>query len=222
MSVFKPLKEISKKAVFRYTRLGVPKYPYNVEPAQLAALVSEIDRLAMIKGSIIEIGVARGLTTRFLCEHIRSQELDASTTYYALDTFSSFTAKDLAYEVNVRGKNRSELEAFAYNDFEVWKSNFASFSFVKAIQGDCAEFDYSTIAPLKLVFLDVDLYVPTKNALPLLYENLVDGGTILVDDVMNNSHYDGAYQAYVEFCKELCVPTAIIGNKCGMIKKTPK
>ena len=99
------------------------------------------------------------------------------------------------------------------------KSNFQDFPFLKVIQADCSEVDYSKLAPIKLAFLDVDLYLPTKNVLPKLYAELISGGAILVDDVLNDNTYDGAYQAYMEFCQQQSIRPEIIGNKCGVIRK---
>jgi hypothetical protein len=48
---------------------------------------------------------------------------------------------------------------------------------------------------------------------------LVDGGVILVDDVMDKSMWDGSYQAYMEFCEEMGLEPEIVGNKCGVIRK---
>ena len=220
MSVLKPLREAAKGLAFKYTKLGVPRYSYMAEPVQLAKLVEEIERLKSVKGNIVEIGVARGMTTRFLCEHIRNQGLEDSLTYYAIDTFASFTEEDLEYEVSKRGKPMFGLRAFEYNDFDIWKKNFQEFSFVKAIKSDCSIVDYDAISPIKISFLDVDLYLPTQKTLPKLYAATVKGGVILVDDVKDNSIYDGAYQAYVEFCKDLGVDPIFLGNKCGVIYKT--
>lgn len=217
--MLKPLREAAKSFAFRHTNLGVPRYSYMAEPVQLAALVTEIERLKGVEGNIVEIGVARGMTTRFLCEHIRNQEIEDTLTYYAIDTFESFTDEDLQYEVEKRGKPLFGLRAFEYNDFDVWKRNFTDFPFVKAVKSDCSIVDYNAIAPIKVSFLDVDLYLPTKKTLPKLYDATVDGGAILVDDVKDNSIYDGAYQAYIEFCEELKVDPIFIGTKCGVIYK---
>jgi hypothetical protein len=216
---FKSIQEAAKSFAFKYTSLGVPTYCYNIEPIQLATLINEIERLKEVKGNIVEIGVARGLTTRLLCQHIINQKLDASLTLYAVDTFDSFTNEDLDYEVQKRGKILPELKAFGYNDFKVWKKNFSRYPFVQAIQSDCSIVNYAKIGPIKLAFLDVDLYLPTKKTLVKLYEVLVDGGVILVDDVLANNKYDGAYQAYMEFCDEYKIQPLVIGNKCGLIYK---
>ena len=220
MSLLKPLKEAAKSFAFRFTRFGAPFYPYQIEPIQLATLITEIERLERVDGNIVEIGVARGMTTRFLCQHIRSRGLENTLSYFAIDTYASFTREDLTYEVERRGKSLADLKGFNYNDFEVWKRNFAQFPFVKAMKADCSAFDYARAAPVKLAFLDVDLYMPTRKTLPKLYEAMVVGGAILVDDVADNMRYDGAYQAYMEFCAHLGVAPRVIGNKCGVIYKT--
>ena len=66
----------------------------------------------------------------------------------------------------------------------------------------------------------VRTYQSTKRALPKIYDQICDGGVILIDDVKNNSNYDGAYHAYMEFCKDRDIPPQIIGNKCGVIRKS--
>jgi O-methyltransferase len=218
-TIVKTLKEAAKTFVFRHTSLAAPTYRYNIEPIQLAYLIIEIERLKAVQGNIVEIGVARGLTTRFLAQHLKNQKMDESTTLYAIDTFDSFTDADLEFEVKNRGKALEELTAFTYNDYNVWSKNFSDFKCVVPVQSDCSILDYSKYGPIKVAFLDVDLYLPTQKTLPKLYENLVPGGVILVDDVLSGTMYDGAYQAYTEFCEKNGHQPEIIGNKCGLIRK---
>jgi hypothetical protein len=214
----RPICALAKKLAFRYTRLGVPDYPYIVEPIELATLVSELDRVKDMRGSIIEVGVAWGQTTRFVCEHLMASGR-RSERFYAIDTFDSFCQRDVEFEVNHRGKTREEVSGFGYLDFEVWKRNFRNFKFLTAVKADCSTFDYSRIAPIKLAFLDVDLYLATRSALKRIYQYLAKGGVVLVDDVMEPSRWDGANQAYNEFCKDSGHPVQVIGNKMGVIRK---
>jgi hypothetical protein len=123
------------------------------------------------------------------------------------------------FEIENRGKNSSELKGFEYNSFERWQTIFAEYSFIEAIQTDCSIFDYTSIDPIKLTFLDVDLYLPTKNTLLKVYEATVKGGVIVVDDVLDGTNVDGAYQAYMEFCESVKIKPIIIGNKCGVVYK---
>lgn len=217
-STVQPIREFAKKLAFRYASLGAPEYPYIVEPIQLATFINELDRVKNVSGSILEIGVSRGMTTRFICEHLvasgRTHE-----KFCAIDTFESFVPRDIDYEVKHRGKAPGDIWGFGYIDYDSWMRNFKKFPFVTGYKSDCATFDYSLVAPIKFAFLDVDLYLATKGALRHIYANLADGGVILVDDVMQPSRWDGAYQAYTEFCDELSLPFNQIGTKMGVIRR---
>ena len=212
-------KEFSKKIIFRFTNFANPKYDYNIEPAQLLELLTSIDNFASKtqKSIIVEVGVARGMTTRFLSGHISLKNYNLD--YFCIDTFSSFTDKDLNFEITKRGKISKELLGFSYNDYTKWKNNFKKFNFIKPIQKDCSNFDFSTIAPINLCFLDVDLYLPTKNTLNKIWPHMAENSSIIVDDVADNNQWDGAYQAFMEFINENKLNYYLVGNKCGVIQK---
>ena len=59
-----------KRIAFKYSKNSAPNYPYLIEPIQLANIVHSIDSLLDIKGSIIEIGVARGMTSYLIAHHL--------------------------------------------------------------------------------------------------------------------------------------------------------
>ena len=212
------LREFFKKIVFQYTKFGAPSYEYNIEPAQLCEIISSIDKVCSEgrEAQIFEIGVAKGQTTRFIAEHIKKSNLKVN--FYCLDTFASFTEKDLNFEVEQRGKNKRDLYGFAYNDFQIWARNFSSFKFVKPIKIDVSEFDFSKIfGGVDFIFLDCDLYLPTLNVLQNCKQYLNDGAIVIVDDVKNNNRWDGAYQAFFEFVKDENLKYEMIGNKCGKL-----
>ena len=213
-----PIREFAKRLAFRYTRLGAPDYPYIIEPVQLATLVNELDRVREISGSIIEVGVARGMTTRFICEHLVASGRE-SEQVYAIDTFDSFCPRDVDFEVKHRGKTPQDVSGFGYINYDSWRRNFREFKFLTACKADCSTFDYASIAPIKWVFLDVDLYLPTKNALKQIYRYMSVGGVAMIDDVLQPCRWDGAYQAYKEFCDEQKLPFQMIGNKMGIIRR---
>ncbi len=210
------LKEIIKKFLFRYTKLGAPSYSYNLEPLQLAEIINSLKKLEEVKGNICEIGVARGMTTRFIVEYL--QELKEIPDFFCIDTFNSFSKDDIDYEIKYRNKTKSELIGFSYNNFESWKRNFEKFKFIKAIKTDVKDFDFTKIKPIKFALLDVDLYLPTLSALKKLKNVMISGGIIIVDDVSENNKWDGAGQAFNEFVKENSLKFKIIGKKCGVIE----
>ena len=214
----KKLTELIKRLIFRHTNFSKPSYKYNVEPAQLSELIKSIDRLATgRKNTIVEIGVARGMTTRFLAEHISLNNYNVD--YFCLDTFSSFIDKDINYEVEKRNKNKKDLLAFEYNDYLKWKKNFQEYKFIKPIKCDCSTFDFSSIAPINLCFLDVDLYKPTINTLNNIWDFMAEDSVIIIDDVKENNEWDGAFQAFMEFVNEKKLNYYLVGTKCGVIKK---
>ena len=160
------VKEFLKKVAFRYSKLGAPRYEYNLEPSQLAEIVSSLSLLCeqSKKINILEIGVARGMPTRFIVEHINTSGYKVD--FFCLDTFSSFTEDDKEYELKKRGKVKRDLMGFSYNDFFVWKKNFKEYPFVKPIKCDAGDFDFSVIeGGIDFIFLDVDLYQPTIKVL---------------------------------------------------------
>ena len=208
--------ELAKKVAFRYSNIGNPTYEYNLEPIQLAEIINAIEKVSDIEGNICEIGVARGMTTRFICEHIVNQKMNVK--YYCLDTFTGFIQDDVEFEVKQRNKNHDEINGFAYNDYRKWKSNFSKFSFVEAAKCDVKHFDLQKIKPIKFLLLDVDLNQPTKYVLDRLTTFMVRGGIVMVDDVLDNNTWDGSYKAFMEFVENNDCTYKKFGNKGGLIR----
>ena len=212
----KIIKEKLKSFLFKYTQIGSPHYSYNLDPLQLAEIINSLEKVKQIKGSICEIGVARGMTTRFICEYLNISNYKKD--FYCIDTFDSFVDEDIKYEIEKRNKTKTELLGFSYNNYEKWKKNFRNFTFLKPIKADVKKFDFSKIKPIKFVLLDVDLYLPTINALENLRINMCSGGILIVDDVSKNNSWDGADQAFHEFVNKYSLKCKLIGKKCGIIE----
>jgi len=210
------IKDFIKKIIFNYTNFGKPNFPYNLEPSQLSEIIFSLDKLENVDGCICEIGVARGMTTRFICEHLNNKS--KNTNFYCIDTFSSFETDDINYEVKNRNKNKSDLIGFSYNNFDRWKKNFEKFKFVRPIKADVKKFDFKTIMPIKLAILDVDLYAPTISSLNNIKDCMSKGGILIVDDIKKDERWDGAEQAFYEFVKKESLDYKLVGNKCGVIK----
>src|ERR1700730_10078460 len=83
-----------KRAAFRWPglrELSRPRYYYNIEPAQLAWLCEAIAASKShatfkqpVQGCVVEVGVARGMTTVFLLEHMK--KIGDTRTYVCMDT----------------------------------------------------------------------------------------------------------------------------------------
>lgn len=206
-----------KKAAYSMGFWGT-EYPYYCSPLHLASFVNALEDLKDVPGCFVEIGVARGMTTRFVAEHIRLMNLDVP--YYAIDTFSSFADDDLEYEVKNRNKNLWEMKVF-WNTYEKFVKDFKEFEFLTVIKSDIKKVDFAELPLVKAAYLDVDLYQPTKVGLEKIYDRLVPNGYLFVDDVQDNNKWDGAYQAYMEFCNEKGLTPNVISSDCGVIRKPP-
>lgn len=215
--MIKSIEAISKKIAFKFLGIGAPNYPYLIEPIQLSKIISSLELLKNTNGSIAEVGVARGMTSFFIAHHMEISNYNSK--FYCIDTFSSFEKEDLNYEVSNRNKAINDLTGFEYNDFKVWGRNFKKFDFVIPIKSDIKKLDLKVIAPIKFVFIDVDLYQPTKHLLDNIQPHLSEKAIIMIDDLLDDNKWDGGYQAVREFIdKNKYLKLEKFGNKGGLIK----
>ena len=202
------------------SKLYLYRYNYNFTPSQLCFLVSAITDASKLPGIFLEIGCAYGNTTIFLNKHI--DYLDIEKNYICIDTFDGFTEADIEYEVIYRNKNKNAFtNAFLENSKQKFDETMTlnNISRVISYQSDINDFMISNLGKISFCLFDVDLYLPTIQALPKLYESLVEGGLIVVDDCMPNNSFDGAYQAYIEFCNKNLIKPEIVQGKLGLIRK---
>ena len=197
-----------------------PSYTYNFTPPQLIFLCQCIENTKNIEGAIFEVGCASGHTTVFLNMYMNSQNIEK--TYYAIDTFSGFTSEDIRFEVDYREKSKNQFKGFQANNKKWFDETMLQNKIyrVRSIETDVNKYDLTKTGPLSFSLLDVDLYRPMKKALKEIYKVLSPGGIIVVDDCNPSSdHWDGSYQAYKEFMKEIDQSAQIIHGKLGVITK---
>lgn len=217
-----------KTAAFR-TGLIKTRYPLGIEPNELFALMAALKRGEELSGDIIEVGCGRGKTTVFLNRFLDS--LDSRKAYLVADTFSGFDGSDVAFERQVRQKheqsgfNAQSFGKFSYNSPAVWHKVVVEqnrLSRVRMIIGDIKRVEFDRGQQFSTALVDVDLYLPTLAALRKVYERLVEGGTIVVDDVVQDSLYDGAYKAFHEFVGETHADFEMLPPTGGAIRKQPR
>ena len=152
-------------------------------------------------------------------------ELNSEKTYYVVDTFGGFTEDDVEYEKSHRGKSIYSFVGFSYNDRKVWEKVVLKknrIERVRVIQNDIKKVDFPDHVRFSTAFIDVDLYLPTLNALRRIYPLTSAGGRIVVDDIWvhESGAYDGARQAFQEFVSENNITDfEIIPPRCGIIYK---
>jgi len=218
----RPLPEVLKWVVYRapgVSRLMAPAYPYKLNPGQLRAMLELIDGTRETGGSVAEIGVAQGDTSVFLLEHLRTNGDPRRLLLF--DTFGGFTAESIEVEVSGRGKEAGAYEAFRYGDEKRFARNLqnAGYDSFEIVVGDASSFDWSAVAPIAAVILDIDLYQPTIATLNAIWPHLVPGGGIVVDDCLPGTPWDGSLQAYEEFISAHGLPFERAGMKGAVVRK---
>lgn len=215
------MKEWTKKIAYRapfIQKFFWPKYSYKITPGQLFTLLQMIEETKEEKSSIIEIGVARGVTSAFILEHLATTK--QVRPVFFLDTFDGFTPESVDVEV-ARGKPRASLDLFKYGNSEVFSRSLHSLGYkdFQVFSGDAAKFDYSRAAPIGAVLLDIDVYKPTLECLHEIWPHLSMNGGVVVDDCVANTLWDGSLQAVEEFCVEKNIVPIRVGGKGMLLRK---
>ena len=193
------------------------RYLYSFRPDQLCFLLSCITETKAIPGAIVEVGCAQGLTTVFLNKHL--QFAGIVKQYVCIDTFGGFVEQDISLEVS-RGKNAQALrDALHVNSLRCFRYTLESngCSHVVCVQTDVKR--YSFQEPVSFCLCDVDLYAPTLNTLRNVWPVLSPGGIVVVDDCRDKGIFDGGYQAYREFTRDVGLEATVVLDKLGVIRK---
>lgn len=200
-------------------RLMAPSYPYKLDPGQLSAMVELIDDTRAANASVAEVGVAKGDTSVFLLEHLRT--VGDGRPLLLFDTFAGFTPESVEFEVADRGKAASAYDVFRYSDEQRFRRNLqkAGYENFEIVKGDASSFDWKTIAPIGAVILDIDLYQPTISSLEAIWPHLAPGGGVVVDDCLADTPWDGSLQAYEEFIAAHGLPFERVGRKGALVRK---
>ena len=136
-----------------------------------------------LKGDFVECGVNRGFLSSAIMKHL---DWDSTgKTFYLLDTFAGLDEAQIAERDSAEShRNRKHLEeGFYVTDLETVKQNFAEWRNVKLIQGPVPD----TLAGIEsemlaYLHLDMNSAAPETAALNRLWEKLVTGAVILLDD----------------------------------------
>ena len=159
------------------------------------------------------------MTSFFLAQHL-------STTgdhrpLVLIDTFEGFDRESVEFEISHRRKSKDDLDFFSYHSQRIFESQIRDIGYnnVRVLKADASTFDYATIAPIDVAFLDIDLYLATKAAAEAIWPHLSEGGVILIDDCVDGGPWDGSFQAYVELCRQFGCEPRIVGGKGGVLEK---
>jgi len=159
-----------------------------------------------IPGAVVELGVCSGNGLMSLIHsHNILQPTYKYREFYGFDTFSGFPSvhendiKDVQWQVGDFSNNSYErLQKIIgiHNDYYYTPTNF------KLIKGDCNEtiptfLEENKHILVSLLYLDLDLYEPTKTALKYFVPKMAKGSIIAFDE-LNFNQFAGETVAALE------------------------
>lgn len=191
-----------------------PKYVKRQNLTRFIVLYEIFKKIVNIKGSIIECGVNEGyglMTWTKLSAII--EPVNLTRRVYGFDTFKGFpkiSEKDLTKKNNHIKKG--DLYANSYDELNELNMIHDSTRYlghipkVSLIKGDASKTIPKFVKEnphllVSLLFLDFDLYKPTKTALENFFPLIPKGGIIAFDE-LDNPLWPGETQAMLEFFKD--------------------
>lgn len=179
------------------------KYLETIEFTYLYSMFELFKMVENKPGHIVELGVGAGRNAIVLGHLLKLNSQHGNSKYFGFDTFESYTERDL--------NNHKELSR------ERWSSNSKSFvddrikkfnlqDTCLTIEGDIVDSlpDFlkssnsrftSTSFYCRLIYIDTSAYDPAKISIEYLFEHLVPGGILAIDQKKQG----GEWKAIVEF-----------------------
>ncbi|MBV9241814.1 MAG: class I SAM-dependent methyltransferase [Acidobacteria bacterium] len=144
---------------------------------------------AHLDGDFVECGVNRGFLSSAIMDLLDWD--NTGKIFYLLDTFSGLDPRHIAADgVTAAARNKEHLASgFYVTDVESVKQNFAEWKNVRIIEGSVPE-TLAEIDSSKIAFLHIDMNCapPEVAAFDELWDRLVPGAVILLDDYAGAGH----------------------------------
>jgi hypothetical protein len=189
-----------------------PKYVRRPALTRFLALYEIYKRILPVKGSIVECGVFRGFGTMTWCKLSAILEpVNLTRRIYGFDSFAGFPSLADVDRVGIAAGVREGdlyadsqqelMELAAINDSTRFLGHIPKLTLIK---GDATQtipkFVQDTPHLLvSLLFLDFDLYEPTKAALEHLVPRMPKGAVLAFDE-LDNPLWPGETMAMLEKC----------------------
>jgi len=181
---------------------------------RLVALLRSIDYLEhnKIQGDIVECGVWKGGSMMAAAKYLLRLG-NQQRRFFLFDTYEGMSEPTEA-DTDIHSSNATEVykdesnkgsdDKWCASPLDDVKQNLASTNYksqnVFFIKGKVEEtLPYGKIDKIAILRLDTDWYESTKHELITLYDRLVPGGVLIIDDY---GHWRGAKQAVDEFIAE--------------------
>jgi O-methyltransferase len=179
---------------------------------RLVSLSRAVDYIvkSKIAGDIVECGVWKGGSMMLVAQKL-IQLNERNRSLYLFDTFEGMTAPDERDVSALDNRKAKELmdevgsqqggNGWCYSSLDEVKSNLAKTNYPAEklfyVKGKVEDtLPLPAIGKIALLRLDTDWYESTKHELETLYDSLVTGGVLIIDDY---GHWSGSKKAVDEF-----------------------
>lgn len=179
------------------------------------SLIRTIDYLVsnQIYGDIVECGVWKGGSMMLIANRLR-QLNESNRKLFLFDTFEGMSAPD---EKDVSSIDNTTAQELLAKENKLHGDNIWCYSALDEVKSNLNKTNYPTenlfyfkgkvedtlpepsIDKIALLRLDTDWYESTKHELEVLYDKLVDGGILIIDDY---GHWSGSQKAVDEFIEK--------------------
>lgn len=192
-----------------FRRLWMQNEKINkLDPVRLHFLLSCLEDLKNIGGSIAELGVYKGSTAKILKEIFPQRKL------FLFDTFEGFEKKDFENE-SIKKSSSNNFDDSSLEQVKNYLQDSENIVFCKGYFPDT-----STLVPeeerFALVHLDADLYNPIKAGLEFFYPRTVHHGMIVIHDYSSGA-WPGVKRAVDEFLEDKLEGLIRIPDKSGTV-----
>lgn len=178
------------------------------EPYRMGNILSHYEiykRILELPGDVVELGVFKGSSLIQFCTFRELLENEKARKIVGFDAFGEFPSiENCESDVKFVNKwNESFKDEFVSQEELYLSLKHKKIENVELVKGDIRETlpEYLSKYPytkISLLHIDVDVYEPSKLGLELLYDRVVTGGIILLDDY---GTVEGETQAVDEFFK---------------------
>ena len=188
-----------------------PKYVKRQNLTRFLALYEVFKLVLDVKGSVVECGVNNGFGVMSWCKFSAILEpVNLTRRVYGFDTFEGFPSiseRDRSYQS--QHVSKGDLAADAKSELEQLATIFDSTRFLghipklSLIKGDATQtvpkfVDENPHLVVSLLFMDFDLYEPTRIALEHFLPRMPRGAVVAFDE-LDNPLWPGETQAMLEF-----------------------
>jgi len=174
----------------------------SLKPERLYAYLDAVWQTRNVPGVVLEIGCYVGGTAALASTLLRNT--GHVKHYVCIDTFDGFVEDHFERDVS-RGLPARWRRDFSANSMDMVTTLMQHYGCenVELVQGDIAQLDPASVPKqISTCLVDVDLEVPTYEALRRVYPRMQEGGIILVDDCETGEVWPGPRIAYSRFVDE--------------------